>query len=213
MEIIFGCLIIIGVIVFFQLLRTKNFDQPVSSWSDDELARRLVNYERISSIAASQAVSGNLDSMTKHTEAGNKAKEIRDEIARRRSSQLEKGYQRSSVTKKGEIIDVGTIAKADAGDTNSQFLVGSAYLSGANGLPQDAKKAIEYLRKAADVEHPHAAFALGCVYADGIGVTQNLDYARNWASKAQSLGVIRAADLLLAICAKKVDQPYAPTDR
>lgn len=41
MEIIFGFLIIIGAIVFFQLLRTNNFDQPVSSWSDDELARRL----------------------------------------------------------------------------------------------------------------------------------------------------------------------------
>lgn len=144
--------------------------------------------------------------MTKHTVAGNKAKEIREEIARRQSLQRAKGYQRSSVTNSGEPIDAGTIAKADGGDTNSQFLVGSAYLSGANGLPQDGGKAIEYLRKAAFVEHPHAAFALGCAYADGIGVTQNLDYARNWASKAQSLGVISAADLLLAIRVKKDGQ-------
>lgn len=213
MEIIFGCLAIIGVIVIFQLLRPKNLDQPVSSWSDDELARRLVNYERIWSMAVTQAVSGNLDSMTKHSEAGSKAKEIRDEIARRRSSQVANGYQRSSVTKSGENIDVGTIAKADAGDTNSQFLVGSAYLRGANGLPQDAKKAIEYLRKAAAVEHPHAAFLLSCAYADGIGVTQNLDYARNWANKAQSLGVTNAADLLLAIRAKTDGQTYATNDR
>ena len=34
--------IIIGVMVFYQLLRPKNFDQPVSRWSDDELVRRLL---------------------------------------------------------------------------------------------------------------------------------------------------------------------------
>jgi len=206
MEIIIGLLVIGGVVVLFQLLRPNNFDQPVSTWSDDELARRLVNYERIWSTAVTQAVSGNIDAMTKHTEAGNKAKEIRDEIARRRSMQVADGYQRSTVTKSGEKIDVATIAKADAGDANCQFLVGAAYLSGANGLSQETKLAIEYLRKAAAAEHPHAAFALGCAYADGIGVNQNLDYARNWATKAQSLGLAKAADLLLAIRAKSEGQ-------
>ncbi len=90
MEIILGFIIIIGAIVF-QLLRPKNFDHPVSRWSDDELARRLVNYERIWSNAVTQAVSGIIDSMTKHTEAGNKAKEIREEIQHRWSSQQAKG--------------------------------------------------------------------------------------------------------------------------
>ncbi len=140
MEIIFGSLIIIGVIVFFQLLRHKNFDQPVSGWSDDELARRLVNYERIWSIAVTQAVSGNIDSMTKHADAGNKAKEIRDEIARRRSLQTSSESQRSAVTTSGEPIDVKTIVKAHAGDTNSQFLAGSVYNVPSTLAPQNTPR-------------------------------------------------------------------------
>jgi len=145
MEIIFGCLAIIGVIVLFQLLRPKNFDQPVSSWSDDELARRLVNYERIWSTAVKQAVSGNLDSITKHSEAGSKVKEISDEIASRRSLQVANGSQRSSVTGSGTNIDAGSTAKAYAGegDDNSYSLAESANLTGANGPHQDTKKAVQ----------------------------------------------------------------------
>lgn len=154
MEIILGCLIIIGVIVFLQLLRPKNFDQPVKNWSDDELARRLMNYERIWSIAVTQAVSGNIDSMTKHIEAGNKAKEIRDEIARRQSLQTLKDDQRSSVTTSGEPIDVVTIAKAHAGDTNSQFLIEATCRSGTNGLLKGTEKAVKVPSKVSNQNTP-----------------------------------------------------------
>lgn len=213
MEIIFWGLAFLGVIVLIQLLRPKNLDQPIGTWSDDELARRLVSYERLRTEAGAHAISGNLDSITKCAEAGGKVKEINDEIARRRSLQVATSYKRNTVTKNGELVDIATLAKADAGDANSQFLAGSAYMSGAHGLPQDAIKAIEYLRKAAGSEHPYAAFVLGCAYADGIGVTQNLDYARNWAKKAQSLGVTKATDLLLAIRAKTDGQTTATNDR
>lgn len=120
MEILFLFLVfVIGAIVF-QLIRPKNFDQPVSSWSNEELARRLVNYERIWSIAVKQALSGNIESINEHSHAGHKAKEIREEIERRRSPQVATESQRSPVTENGDNIEAEPTSKPDVADTNSK---------------------------------------------------------------------------------------------
>jgi len=101
------------------------------------------------------------------------------------------------------IITEKAISEAENGDNRVQFLVGSGYLSGSNGLPQDLQKAHYYIRKSAAQDHALASFVLAGLYAEGTGVNQNLDEANIWALKAQALGYPDAGDMLLAIGAMK----------
>ena len=76
------------------------------------------------------------------------------------------------------IITENAISEAENGDNRVQFLVGSGYLAGSNGFPQDLEKAHYYLRKAADQDHALASLALASLYAEGTGVSQDLEEAR-----------------------------------
>ncbi len=102
-----------------------------------------------------------------------------------------------------DVITEKVFAAADAGDIDMQFLVGSTYLSGANGLPKNPGRAFHYISKAAIDGHGLAAYALSSLYADGLGVAQNFDSARVWAVRAKGRGILDADKMLAIIDAKR----------
>ena len=199
MEIIIGiAVVVILIFVFGQM----SLDKPLKSWSDEELVRRLPKYENLLSTQMQAGAWG------KTTETKSKIDEIRSEIVARQQAfqtkQAEPLKQESLFGGKEDgVITEKAIAAADAGDVELQVLVGTAYLSGANGLPQDPRKAGAYLLKAAGSGHPFASFVVAGLYADGIGLPQDLDSARLWAVKAKSLGAPDADQMLAAIDAKR----------
>ena len=177
--------------------------KPVPSCSDQELVRRLSRYKKLWS---SQIVA---DQWAEAAATEVQLNEIRNEIFKREhSSQIKqaKSLKRTSLFSEnadGLVISDKALAGADAGDIDLQVLVGTAYLSGANGLPQNPIKAAMYLVKAAEHGHPFASFVVAGLFADGLGVIQNFDTARSWAIKAKDLGAPDAAEMLAMIDAKR----------
>ncbi len=198
-------LLVVGVIivVFISVAGQKKLDQSASKWSDEELARRLPKYQSVL-LAQSQAGEWQKAAVTK-----TKIDEIRQEIINRQKTFEAAGSQplkRESLFSEDpaeEVITEKALAAADAGDVDVQVLVGSGYLSGANGLPQDAHKAAHYLLKAAESGHGFAAFVVSGLYAEGLGVTQNFDSARKWALRAKALGIDDADQMLATIDVKR----------
>ena len=68
------------------------------------------------------------------------------------------------------------LPKAQAGNSEAQFDVGSMYEKG-NGVARDKAKAFEWYLKAAQNGHPTAQFALGVCYENGDGVEKDLQKA------------------------------------
>lgn len=134
---------------------------------------------------------------------------IKLEIVRREKSfQAKQGepFKRDSLFSEStddQVISEKAFAAADAGDTDAQFLVGSAYLAGSNGLPQNLQKAGTYLLKAAEQNHAFASFVVAGLYAEGNGLPKDLTKARLWAVKAKQLGYSDADQMLLAIDAMR----------
>lgn len=48
------------------------------------------------------------------------------------------------------------------------------------GVDRDYAKALNWYHRAADQNHPEAQFKLGVIYANGLGVEQNVDRALTW---------------------------------
>ena len=85
--------------------------------------------------------------------------------------------------------------KAQAGDAEAQYIVGSAYLGG-NGVNQDLSAAIRWLRMSALQGNAKGERALGCRYLFGQGVNQNYSLVLNWLIKAASQGDTNAMNNL-----------------
>lgn len=199
MEIVVGVVVVVVLILFFGQM---SLDKPLKSWSDEELVRRLPKYERI---LITQMQAG---SWEKTAETQAKIDEIRLEmVAREQAFQAKQAEQLKKESifggKDDGIVTETAIAGADAGDVDLQVLVGSAYLAGANGLPQNTVKAGVYLLRAAESGHPFASFMVAGLYADGLGLPQDFDRARLWAVKAKSLGAPDADEMLVAIDSKR----------
>jgi TPR repeat protein len=199
MEIIIGIVIVVVLVFAFGQM---SLDKPVANWSDEELVRRLPKYEHL---LLTQMQAG---AWAKTTETKTKIDEIRAEIVKRQKAfeakQAAPLKQDSLFGGKSDgVITEKAIAAADAGDNEAQVLVGSAYLAGANGLPQDLRKAAIYLVKAAEGGSGFAAFAVAGLYFDGLGVNQDFDSARLWAVKAKQLGAPNADQLIAAIDANR----------
>jgi TPR repeat protein len=63
--------------------------------------------------------------------------------------------------------NIATLHKqAKEGNAEAQFELAAAYLNGT-GVPKDSKKGVEWLRKAANLNHPAAERALGIMYING----------------------------------------------
>lgn len=199
MEVLIGIAV---VVLLFWVFGQMSLDKPVNTWSDEELVRRLPKYMRL---VSNQVQSGDWEA-SKKTNA--KIDEIRAEIvSREKAHQLKQAapLKQDSLLGSGidSVITEKAIASADAGDIELQVLVGTAYLAGANGMPQDPVKAASYLLKAAEGGHAFASFAVAGLYAEGLGLPRNFDNARLWAMKAKALGAPDTDQLLESIEAQR----------
>jgi hypothetical protein len=78
-------------------------------------------------------------------------------------------------------------ARAEHGDTNAQYRLGSLYYYG-KGVPQDYPEAVRWYRKPADQGIAKAQYAVGYCYFHGRGVPQDSDEAARWYRKAAEQG-------------------------
>ena len=78
---------------------------------------------------------------------------------------------------------------AEAGDPGLQFIVGSHYQLGFEGMKKDFEKAIYWMTKSADAGFPGAQYYLGTYYFYGkCGLAKDLTKAKHWLSKASAQG-------------------------
>jgi TPR repeat protein len=84
-------------------------------------------------------------------------------------------------------IDAELLAKAKAGDAESQRVVGLAYWKG-EGEPRDYAQAADWFRRAAEQGLERAEFDLGLLYENGQGVPQDYARAALWFRKAAEQG-------------------------
>ena len=97
--------------------------------------------------------------------------------------------------------------KANAGEAEAQYQLGSLYRSG-RGVPPDEALAFKWMKAAAEQGHVRAEFNLGAMYLAGRGVARDLDQGRKWLAKAAAQGSQEARLLLsspAARPAKKAD--------
>jgi len=96
--------------------------------------------------------------------------------------------------------DIARLRKqAKEGDGEAQYLLANALLSG-NGVSRDSKQGVEWLRKAANQDHPAAQLALSHLYLTGEqnipkDPKQELDWLRKsadhgWAPAEYTLGLL-----------------------
>lgn len=204
MEIVIFIVVVIAALIIFGKL--KGAADP-SAMPDSALVARLQSEEawltRYRELPYENQQNASLKKM--YDEKTAYIERIRLEIVKREKSfQAKQGesFKRESLSSENTDNIANTekaFAAADAGDTNAQFLVGSAYLAGSNGLPQNLQKAGTYLLKAAEQNHAFASFLVAGLYAEGSGLPQDLTKARLWAVKAKQLGYSDADQMLLAI--------------
>lgn len=78
-------------------------------------------------------------------------------------------------------------ARAEYGDTDAQFLLGTTYFKG-NDVPQDYNEAMKWFRKAGERGHTKAQYNLGVMYSNGDGVPQDYKESARWYRKAAEQG-------------------------
>ena len=92
------------------------------------------------------------------------------------------------------------------------YNLGNCYANG-NGVAEDAEKAVEYYKKAADLGHVDAINELGYCCAVGYGLAEDTEKAVEYYKKAADLGKIDALLGVGVICENKGDfadaVPYA----
>lgn len=78
--------------------------------------------------------------------------------------------------------------KAIAGSPEAQHDLAAVYTAGHAGVHQDYKRAAYWFRKAADQGVANAAYNLGVLYHQGLGLSPNMDEAIYWYDRAAQLG-------------------------
>ena len=78
---------------------------------------------------------------------------------------------------------------------SEMFNIGYSYYDGV-GVKRDIGKAIEWFKKAAELNHPRAMFLLGSCYYNGTGMNKDYDRALDWLTKAAQLGDAKAMNRL-----------------
>lgn len=79
-------------------------------------------------------------------------------------------------------------AAAEQGSMDATFALGSIYLTGADTIPADPEKAVEYLTLAARNEYAAAQCMLGLCYQQGRGVMPDQGEAMLWLRLAAANG-------------------------
>lgn len=85
--------------------------------------------------------------------------------------------------------------RAEAGDPQAQYQLGSFYMSGTD-VQLDYRQAAAWYRKAAEQHHGDAEFALGYMYEQGKGVKRDYREARQYYTAAAQQGHATAANNL-----------------
>ena len=94
----------------------------------------------------------------------------------------------------------GPAMSAAQGDAKGQYHLGVCYQNG-EGVSQDYKEAVTWIRKAADQREASAQFDLGYCYEIGEGVVQDYTEATKWYRKAADQGWAFAQGTLGICCA------------
>jgi len=104
--------------------------------------------------------------------------------------------------------------KAEAGDANAQFTIGSMHENGS-GVHQDYAEAARWYRKAAGRGDARAQYNLGIMHQNGWGVPQDDTEAVKWYRKAAMQGVASAQYNLgfMYLNAQGVPQNYAEAEK
>ena len=87
------------------------------------------------------------------------------------------------------------LAKAQSGDVDYQYGVGSLYSNGL-GIVRDSAAAFRWFERAARSDHGAAQTAIGVAYAKGKGVEADYQEAREWLEKAAAKGYPVAEECL-----------------
>jgi len=85
--------------------------------------------------------------------------------------------------------------KAQAGDTEAQFVLGDMYRNG-RGVKQDFKEAVKWFRKASEQGYAEAQYDLGLMYYLGRGVERDFQESETWMRKAAEQGNADAQNFL-----------------
>jgi hypothetical protein len=104
--------------------------------------------------------------------------------------------------------------RAEQGDAESQFKLGSMYSKG-KGVLEDYGEAVRWYRKSAEQGYTKAEYNLSGMYRDGKGVSQDYAEAERWCRKAAEQGDARAQEGLgfLYYRGEGVPQDYAEAAR
>jgi TPR repeat protein len=90
------------------------------------------------------------------------------------------------------VMDLAQMAdvqrRATAGESEAQFLLGSAYRDGGPIIPQSHAEALKWFRKAADQGLAKAEDAVASMYYNGFGVARSYTDAFEWFSRAARQG-------------------------
>jgi TPR repeat protein len=89
-----------------------------------------------------------------------------------------------------------TLAKAEDGDSEAQYLMAQFLQTGRINLPADAAASHHRFAKAAAQGHVGAKFELGQTYRYGLGVVQNFDQALASFRDAESAGSLAAKNAI-----------------
>ena len=89
-------------------------------------------------------------------------------------------------------------AGAESGDPDAMGQMALAYMNG-DGVEQSDEKALEYMRKAAELDSSTAQFNMGMFCAQGRGVKRDFAQARYWMEQARNNGDMDAAGALRTI--------------
>lgn len=108
----------------------------------------------------------------------------------------------------------GIIKKAEAGDAQSQYLLGWCYGNGNNGITRSDERAIIWLEKSAKQGYDAAQYYLGWCYYYGRGVEKDYERAAYWYGKAAEQGHSEANAMVkvLASVPKQIKKQSASVD-
>ncbi|GJP35381.1 hypothetical protein CLOM_g19896 [Closterium sp. NIES-68] len=82
--------------------------------------------------------------------------------------------------------------QASRGAVDAIRTLGTLYYWGARGMPRDHVRAFGLMKKAAEMDDPHAMVTLGEMLTHGVGVKANYGKAMEWFKKAHARGVVSA---------------------
>ena len=99
---------------------------------------------------------------------------------------------------------------ADQGHPPGILMLADFFDAGSNGERPDAKRAVELIERAAEMQYGPALVQLGVMYLEGINVEKNRDRSLKFLLKAANVGDVQGQYLLAANLLKGESEEYIP---